>query len=68
MNDSYLAKVANAVGMSAGNLYDDGSINPAKVREMASRPPVPELLTCPDGGLSPPRENPGDESETPTDP
>jgi hypothetical protein len=68
MNDSYLAKVANAVGMSAGNLYDDGSINPAKVREMAGRPPVPELLTCPDGGLSPPRENPGDEPETPTDP
>lgn len=68
VNDSYLAKVANAVGISAGNLYDDGSINAAKVKEMAAMPPLPELLSCPDGGLPPPRETPDDEPETPTDP
>jgi hypothetical protein len=68
MSDSYLAKVAGAVGIAAASLYDDGRINPAKLREMAGRDPVPELLTCPDGGLPPP-ENPGDdEPETPTDP
>lgn len=68
MSDSYLAKVANAVGISAGSLYDDGNINAARVREMAARAPLPELLTCPDGGLPPPRENPDDDPETPTDP
>jgi hypothetical protein len=67
VSDSYLAKVANAVGIPAGSLYDDGQINPAKLREMAGRNPVPELLTCPDGSLPPP-ERPGDDPEAPTDP
>lgn len=67
MNHSYLTKVAAAVGLPAGSLYHEGAIVAAKVREMASSPPLPELLSCPDGDLPPPR-NPNDDPEVPTDP
>jgi hypothetical protein len=68
VSDAYLTKVANAVGVSAGSLYDDGKINPAKLKEMAERPPRSELLSCTSGEAPPPSPTPPEEPEVPTDP
>jgi hypothetical protein len=58
----YLALVGRAVGVPVDSFYEGGAPSAASLIDLAGKPPLPELLSCPDGTLPPaPPETPPDE-------
>jgi hypothetical protein len=73
LNRDYLALVSRAVGVPLESLYEAGGNAPsaASLIGLASKPPLPELLSCPDGTLpppAPPETPPDDDGDSDTPP